>query len=395
MSITSWQTFEIKFENIKATDGPNATSPVFTCLGYEWTVEISTCDDAMLNSLFGAGIVRFYLRRRDVSSTTTPQITWSIALIESHHEHGYGNNMGHANYSAKFIANERHRCGQYLEPPINHDGSLTVEVRMRLAEDERGETTAASEKLFIPANPLTRNILNYKFNNGESADVIFEVDCGCNQRKDTRKKAKISTTTFYAHSLILQEGASSLADMCKPTDGVERTSISIADVKPDIFHHLLYYVYGGKIADEDMKANAKDLIDAADKYGVVNLKLEAEAVYITHETITIDNVIDHLVYGDAKNCALVKEAAMDYLVKHGEEATTKLSFDNVPGSAMKDLLAAMTRDKSEEGDANAISDAAHNYNTMRVNTLRKLLHEKGLDVDGSREMMIARLEVLH
>lgn len=29
---------------------------------------------------------------------------------------------------------------------------------------------------------------------------------------------------------------------------------------------------------------------------------------------------------------------------------------------------------------------------MRVNTLRKLLHEKGLDVDGSREMMVARLE---
>ena len=42
---------------------------------------------------------------------------------------------------------------------------------------------------------------------------------------------------------------------------------------------------------------------------------------------------------------------------------------------MTDLLAAMDRDDS-----------------MRVGNLRKRLHGKGLDVDGSRQSLIARLE---
>jgi len=36
--------------------------------------------------------------------------------------------------------------------------------------------------------------------------------------------------------------------------------------------------------------------------------------------------------------------------------------------------------------------AANNYNNMRVATLRKMLDEKGLEVDGSRESMIALLK---
>jgi len=151
-------------------------------------------------------------------------------------------------------------------------------------------------------------------------------------------------------------------------------------------------MYGGKISNEDMKRYAKSIIDVADKYGIVGLKLEAEAAYVTSETITIENVINHLFYADSKNLALLKEAVMDYLVKNGKEAMTKLSFDNVPGSAMKDLLAAMTRGETEKDGKAKSANAAKDYNTMRVNKLRKLLHERKLDVDGSREMMIARLE---
>ena len=55
---------------------------------------------------------------------------------------------------------------------------------------------------------------------------------------------------------------------------------------------------------------------------------------------------------------------------------------------MKDLLAAMAREE-QSGDSN--SDKI-NYNKMRVGTLRKMLDDKGLDVDGSREAMIALLK---
>ena len=57
---------------------------------------------------------------------------------------------------------------------------------------------------------------------------------------------------------------------------------------------------------------AKDIINACDKYGVVHLKLEAEATYVESTTITIDNMMDNLLYADSKNLALLKESVMDY-----------------------------------------------------------------------------------
>ena len=102
----------------------------------------------------------------------------------------------------------------------------------------------------------------------------------------------------------------------------------------------------------------------------------------------MDNVMDNLLFADSKNCALLKEAAMDFLVKNRTEAVQKLSFENAPGSLMSDLLMAVNREMDDGGAGSNAGDLG----TMRVNELRKMLHEKGLDVDGSREMMIARLQ---
>ena len=211
---------------------------------------------------------------------------------------------------------------------------------------------------------------------------------GSKQGKGTRKKAKTSTTTFHAHRFILQNVSTTLAEMCKPSGGGDATTtVSITDVKPDIFRHMLYYMYGG-ILTEDLIGNEKDIINAADKYGIVNLKLEAEVSYVKSAAFSLDNIIDNLMYADAMNCALLKEAVMDYIVANKDDVMDKVSFDNVPSSMMKDLLAAMARGE-QSGDSN--SDKI-NYNKMRVGALRKMLDEKGLDVDGSREAMIALLK---
>ena len=56
---------------------------------------------------------------------------------------------------------------------------------------------------------------------------------------------------------------------------------------------------------------------------------------------------------------------------------------------MKDLMTAMAMGKEEDSPTSDPNDLS----TVRVSKLREMLHEKGLDVDGSREMMIARLGV--
>ena len=78
---------------------------------------------------------------------------------------------------------------------------------------------------------------------------------------------------------------------------------------------------------------------------------------------------------------------MDFIVQYEDSIMGKVSFDNIPDSVVSDLLAAMARGKKDD-DA---SKASH-YNSMRVGTLRKMLDEKGLDVDGSREAMITLLK---
>ena len=57
---------------------------------------------------------------------------------------------------------------------------------------------------------------------------------------------------------------------------------------------------------------------------------------------------------------------------------------------MTDLLTAVARGKKKDDGSG--SNNTSNFNTMRVGTLRRLLHEKGLDVDGSREAMISLLK---
>jgi hypothetical protein len=72
--------------------------------------------------------------------------------------------------------------------------------------------------------------------------VVFEVG-SANQEGENSKKAKTSTN-LYAHRLVLKDGAPLLAELCKPSAGGSIATVSIADVKPDIFRHMILCVWG-------------------------------------------------------------------------------------------------------------------------------------------------------
>ena len=259
-------------------------------------------------------------------------------------------------------------------------GALVIEVFMRF-------DSKAQPPPFIPENPSSCKVIQNMFNDQESSDVTIEVGEHA-AKSNARKKAKTSPTTFYAHRAILQQCASVLYDMCG--SGEEHsTTILITDVSPGIFHHLLHYIYGGKVSDDDMKSNARDIINAADKYGVSNLKLEAEASLVHSTTFSMENAMDHLLYAEAKNCALLKETVLDFMVENKVEVLQKLSFKDAPGTLINDVFAAVARGEKKSGNDASNDDQLC---TMRISDLRRKVHEKGLDVDGSREMLIAALE---
>jgi hypothetical protein len=143
-----------------------------------------------------------------------------------------------------------------------------------------------------------------------------------------------------------------------------------------------------------MKSHAKEILDVADRFGVVDLKLVAEACVVETTVFTIDNLMDLLLYADSKNCALLKEAAIDFILENMGEVGKKISFNDAPGAMMNDVLKAFDRKEKSGGGPGAmrIDDLRWNAGAMRVNDLRWHALDNGLDVDGSRETLIAALE---
>ena len=219
---------------------------------------------------------------------------------------------------------------------------------------------------FIPVSSACRTLHNLSINK-DSADVVFEVKGD----RDTSPKSK-----FYAHRLILRTAAPQLAELCL-TDG-SQSLVEIPNISSATFEVLLFYIYGGKRANfgEDI-AEVKNIIDAADKYAVINLKLDAEVWYIMTTEFTTDNVIQHLQYAESKNCALLKEAAVDFIIK-SSLINSKLLVD-----VAVEVSAAVAR-RGGGGNGELWS--------MSICNPRRKASQEGLDVDGSRVMLISSLE---
>jgi len=83
---------------------------------------------------------------------------------------------------------------------------------------------------------------------------------------------------------------------------------------------------------------------------------------------------------------------MDYLVENSAEALDTISFnDLLTPTLIRDVFAAVARGKkNDESDGDGSGESR--FYSMRISELRREAHEKGLNVDGSREMLIAALK---
>jgi predicted amino acid-binding ACT domain protein len=265
------------------------------------------------------------------------------------------------------------------------NGTLVIEIRMRLAKP-----TKYVPPPFIPENPFAKNIQRMIMDEN-FGDISFAV--GGNQKKKNAKKvAKTAPVMVHAHRDILSECSTGiLADICR-SSVVSSSPIQITDVSPAVFHHLLHSAYGVKVSDDDMKTQTKEIIDAANRYGVVNLKLEAEAFLVRDTVFSLENVMEHLMYADSMNCALLKEAAMDFIIENSAEIMDEISInDLLTPTLMRDVLAAVSRREKKLGGRDG-DGGVSKFNSMRISELRQEAHKKGLNVDGSREMLIAALK---
>ena len=230
---------------------------------------------------------------------------------------------------------------------------------------------------FIPNSSACRT-LHELFMDKDSADVVFEIKGDAVLPNGSENDTK---TTFYAHRLILNKTAPQLAELCSTV--VSPSRVEITNISPSIFEVLLLYVYGGK--KNYFGGNieqVKEIIEAADKYAIINLKLDAEVWYVSRTIFTLENALENLLYADSKNCALLKEAAVDFIVTNTLHTKNRSLLADAPRDVAIEILALVARSKGE----------VEEFWNMRICELRRRANEKGLDVDGSRNMLIAALE---
>ena len=216
------------------------------------------------------------------------------------------------------------------------DGTLVIEVHMRLANHIKPVPPP-----FIPENPSSCKTIQGIFLDDKYSDIVFEVGEG-KGKENARKVAKIASVTFPAHRVIVSNCSNTLAELCALGGGDNGTTpIQIDNISPDIFRLLLSYIYGMTISNDDMKSHAKEIIDAADRFGVTSLKLEAELSLVNNTAFDISNAKEILLYADSKNCALLKEAAMDYMLENKDVVIKNIRFNDAPGSLLSDLFAQL------------------------------------------------------
>jgi speckle-type POZ protein len=382
----SWKSFNVLFHAFRdlSTEKEHAIdSPTFLCNGHEWFLRMypGSCTDAE------NGQITIFLHHIGSEST---ELIFKVSILDR-----FG----------------REYCRRACETSFNKDGMKsgvgwddfihldTILDESRQILDSNGTLAvvvsikAEPAAPFVPKNPFPK-MMQGLFLDEETADVCFELSVA--EKKDEDVTGE-STLTFNAHSLVLETCAPMLSALCESSDGDKMKIARITDLKPEIFRIMLWYVYGGSVKKEDLTAHAKDIIDAADKYSIVNLKLEAEAVYVKSTYVTMKNAVEILLYADAKNCALLKETAVDFLAANCDDVIDEISFDDVPGHLMKDLLVATARRKKKSCAGVAYDYMKDGYcaddlKVLNVTELRIKLNDLGLDVDGSREAMIEALK---
>lgn len=364
-----WETHTVSFPgfaDLSTPKGSYVKSSKFICLGREWClwifprsrgVEVEAAEEEKVSvylSLRSAGKLKVEF------SFTIKDLQTTIRIRE------FKPNDGVTGYRNLYT---RDKIVARLV-----DGTLLVEVKLR---------HATSAPPFIPDNPATCNIVQKMFMDEEFTDITFEIG--------GEKLTTSSPTVFHAHRLILKMAAPQLEELCVKSDETP-TRVQILDVSPDTFKALLLYIYGCKIPEfgNDI-SRTKDIIEAANKYGVTRLKLEAESHYVSSIKFNLENVVENLLFAETKNCALLKEKIMKFIVNNAVDIVEKETLKNFSGGGLlNDALTALAmkeKDKACRGNDNENSSMS----TIPICELRRLAQEKGMDVDGTREMLISAL----
>ncbi|TRY74609.1 hypothetical protein TCAL_00775 [Tigriopus californicus] len=117
---------------------------------------------------------------------------------------------------------------------------------------------------------------------------------------------------------------------------VKCNEVHVEDVDPIAVEKLIEFVYNNEI--EDFDGCAHELIYAADKYNMANLK--TYAINNAVKTLSIENVCDFITLGELVQSEFLMKTALEFAFDHAEEVIKSDRLKNLSQNSLKQLFEA-------------------------------------------------------
>lgn len=143
-----------------------------------------------------------------------------------------------------------------------------------------------------------------------------------------------------AHQVILLARSGAFAAMIRGKSA-ESGLVKVDDVDPEIFKHLLHYVYSTEHKEPLTVPKARQLLIAADKFEMSDLKEECTNFLLSH--IGLDNALDLLTWAGEHSAAKLQDACCVFVVRNGYDVVMQQGFEDLAKSH-PDLCIRLTRE---------------------------------------------------
>ena len=245
------------------------------------------------------------------------------------------------------------------------DGTLTIEVDLQVHIEVDLQVRSNALQLWAPKTRIGSDFARL-LESGTGSDVTFV----------------LGKTRIAAHRIILAIRAPTLADWCD--DANDNGEVEIAGVDPVTFTSVLTFVYSELFEQPATKAEARSLLELADRFGCASLKLQAEAA-LAEQAVAVDEAAELLLFADGHGYPQLKELAMDVVLANLQEVMATDGWKKVAESP------ALLQECLQAAVAGSAAAASNDPKSMRVSDLRRALEMEGGDCDGSRELLEKRL----
>ncbi|KAH0517681.1 Speckle-type POZ protein [Microtus ochrogaster] len=135
---------------------------------------------------------------------------------------------------------------------------------------------------------------------------------------------------FQAHKAILAARCPVFRAMFRDDrEENKKNRIEIHDLEPQVFKTVMGFIYTGKAPDLHSKADA--VLAAADKYGLVHLKVMCERALC--RDLSVENAAHTLIVADRHSAVHLKTQALDFITAHASEVSETSSWKTVVNSS--------------------------------------------------------------